>query len=508
MIERGQLKPLQLRLFLLLFSMSGILLLGELCTSQPLSAPTLVAKEDSNSQPTHAFNLASASLLNPSTSPSLLPSLISQSSSPSWAIAVGKRIVSLRENVPILDRVVLVPDEATFLAAIQDWSLEGRYPILIEDEKYAPLFLKRFQPGEVIRLPSVKTPLPTGKQRQELMTQVVAKAWNATDEASLKAQWQKLDWQPPGVVITSSQDPAWLAAVALAADRGQPLAFIEGDFGSPNDSLSPVQWQQLKTQVQQAVANTGHSYLNLGDTIDTVTISRQLAVKYSPGEGSLVQLAVTDGLARLETGDRWAVVGWIYGSPARSVYQAMSSIFLNTETAFLYDSYQKTTPWSAYQLNSVADSLKNLGIEVQITQQPEANLQGWRKVTANGIDADLMFINSSGGAKNFNVGGQDATVSDIPKLNRPAAIHFIHSFSATTPGDPETVAGRWLDNGAHAYVGSVHEPYLSAFMPPNLIMQQLLESVPFLIASRHLDSPVWKITTIGDPLMIMTPPKQ
>jgi hypothetical protein len=51
-----------------------------------------------------------------------------------------------------VDRVVLVPDEATFLQAISEWSLQGRWPILIEDDTYTPMFLRRFQAAEVIRL--------------------------------------------------------------------------------------------------------------------------------------------------------------------------------------------------------------------------------------------------------------------------------------------------------------------------------------------------------------------
>jgi len=43
-----------------------------------------------------------------------------------------------------IDRIVLVPDQATFLAAIEHWSLKGRWPILIEDEQYTPMFIRRF----------------------------------------------------------------------------------------------------------------------------------------------------------------------------------------------------------------------------------------------------------------------------------------------------------------------------------------------------------------------------
>lgn len=425
-----------------------------------------------------------------------------------WYVQSGLRIATLREKVPTVDRVVLVPDEATFLKAIEEWSLEGRWPILIEDERYAPMFVRRFQPAEIIRLPAVKTPLPKGNKLRKAMQQAVAKAWNVRDSDFLRGKWEDLGWEPPGVAITSVSDPAWPAAVALAADRGQPLVFLEGDFGKPNDTLYLEDWWNLKAEVERVVENTGYAYSNLGDPIDTVTIVRQMAVKYQSPRRRNEQLSVTDGLARQENGERWAVVGWIFGSPARAVYQAMCAIFLDPKTVMLYDGYPKSGTWQKYQMNSVARQLRQFGMNVQLVQRPEAGVEKWRSLATQEWEFDLIFVNSSGSPETFNVAGGDAFVSDIPNLNFPAAMHFIHSWSATAPDNPDTVGGRWLANGVYLYVGSVHEPYLRAFVPPQLIVNRLLDSTPFLIAARQLDLPPWKITTIGDPLMIISQPRQ
>jgi len=77
-----------------------------------------------------------------------------------WPTRTGLRIANLRANIPTIDRIVLVPNEATFLAAVEQWSIKGRWPILIEDAQYTPMFMRRFHPTQVIRLPSVTTPLP------------------------------------------------------------------------------------------------------------------------------------------------------------------------------------------------------------------------------------------------------------------------------------------------------------------------------------------------------------
>jgi len=424
-----------------------------------------------------------------------------------WPVQTGLRVNILRDNIPIVNRIVLVPDEATFLAAIQKWNLKGHWPILLEDNKYTPMFIKRFQAAEIVRLPSIKQQLPKGQKLQQLMLNASAAAWNATNTQTLKAKWTELGWEPPGVVITSENDPARIAAVALAADRGQPLVFLEGNFGKPNDTLNQQQWQTLQTAVTTAVESTGYFYSQLGDVIDTITIVRQLAVKYQSPEKPEEQLAVTDGLGRHPNGERWAAAGWIYGSSVRSIYQVMCSIFLDSQTAMLYDSYPKEGSWEKYEMNSAASGLKTLGFDVKLVEKPESSLQKWRTLASKEWEFDLILMNSKGYQKSFQVGNGDALVEDLPKLKFPAAVHMIHSWSAAAPDDKNTVAGRWLENGAYAYVGSVNEPFLSAFIPPKLMVDRLLRSAPFLIAARQLESPPWKIATLGDPLMSIGKPK-
>lgn len=370
------------------------------------------------------------------------------------------------------------------------------------------MFRDRFQPQEVIRLPAVNTALPTDEALRQAMQNAVASAWNARDKDSLKQQWETLGWEPPGVVITAATDPAWPAAVALASDRGQPLVFLPGNFGEVNDSISAPIWQGLKAEIKRGVRATGYPYSGLGDAVDTVTVVRELAVKYQSPTNERVDLAVTDGLGRHESGDRWAVVGWIYGSTERGLYQAMSAIFLTPETALLYDSYPPEEPWSEYEMNSAGSGLKKMGITATVVQRPEANLDRWRKFQNMGLNYDIIWVNSKGMKDGFAVGKGNASVEDIPPLKYPAMMHFLHSWSATTPGDRDTVGGRWLSSGAYLYVGSVHEPYLSAFIPPRIMLRRLQRTTPFLIAARQLESEPWKVTTIGDPLAIISPPRR
>jgi len=142
----------------------------------------------------------------------------------------GLRIANLRDKIPTIDRIVLVPDQATFLAAIEHWSLEGRWPILIEDEQYTPMFIRRFHPDQVIRLPSVATPLPKGEEFKSACKEL--QRGMESSKGITTQTWKRLGWRPPGVVVTRVDDPAWPAAIALATDR-QTSAFLDADFGSP-----------------------------------------------------------------------------------------------------------------------------------------------------------------------------------------------------------------------------------------------------------------------------------
>ena len=416
-----------------------------------------------------------------------------------WQQQLGNKILTLRRTIPTAKLVVLVPDQATFLVAIQQWNLKRRYPILLEDDQYTPLFLSRFQPQEVIRLSSVNQ--EDSPKIKTVMKEAIAAAWES-EEKTLKQTWQQLGWKPPGVVITSVDDPASLAAVALAADRGQPLLFLEGYFGKVNQTLPSRGWKYLDREVNELVKSTGYDYETLGDTIDTITIVRTLPVKYkSPTNQQL--LAVTDGLGRNQNGKRYAIVGWIYGSPERSVYQAMCAIFLEAKTALLYDSYPQTPSWENYHLEEAKKLLEAKRLKVELIDKQNASLETWKKITSQSWDYDLVFINSRGGKANFAVGDGDATVQDIPNLNVPTIMQMIHSFSATTPDDNSTIAGRWLNQGVYAYIGSVDEPYVTGFVPPKYVVIRLVSNVPFLVSSRYVDTPTWKITTIGDPLMLI-----
>jgi len=213
---------------------------------------------------------------------------------------------------------------------------------------------------------------------------------------------------------------------------------------------------------------------------------------------------VDDFLARTPDGrSRWAFTGRLLGNPAESLYRAMCSLFLSPRSALLFNTYdEKDRSWATYSMRTAARQLIKIA-PVTHRSGDMVSLKGWHQVLGSVNPFGLMLINTHGSPFQFGLGGDTGVPGDIPP-SVPTAIHIIHSFSATDPNDPNTVAGRWLANGAFIYYGSMQEPYLSAFRPPDLISRLIENEVPLGAAFRRMPlepfGQPWKLVYLGDPL--------
>jgi len=73
------------------------------------------------------------------------------------AMRLGARAAHVQRNLPVLNQVVLVPDEATYLDEISRWSPRARWPVLFDREPLASQFIRRFNPEKIWRREPVKT---------------------------------------------------------------------------------------------------------------------------------------------------------------------------------------------------------------------------------------------------------------------------------------------------------------------------------------------------------------
>lgn len=442
-----------------------------------------------------------------------------------WATKIGLRSLQVEMTFPLLNRVVLVPDEATYADELAKWSPSGRWPVLFEDDFLAPMFIRRFQPARIIVRESVGALPGKIQERREQLEVIVKSAWGGSEKSqSLMSLFQQQGFVPPGVVIASTEDPAWTAAVALAAGRGQPLLWLDDDYGLPGAALNEIRGFALKNQIEEAITELGLVYAGLGEGIETITLCRSLAGRVQlklpedqtlpvPEQYRSGPYAITDFLGRNQDWKRDAFTGWIFGDEKRCAYVAMCSLFLQRHSFDLFNSYDPNGARKPYAMGPVAEILTQRGYEVRHREASKFKRSDWAQLLTTGFSCDVLMMNSHGGGSNFHLSDGSAQVLDVPLHNLPVAVHLIHSWSMVNPADSAVVSGRWLDHGAYAFVGAMHEPLLYAFMTPTTLGERFYGMVPLLIAARWWDtdgmfSRPWRVNTFGDPLMLCNSPQE
>lgn len=432
-------------------------------------------------------------------------------------IRLGARSRSVQQKLAVLPITVIVRDRASYVEAIGAWSIDARWPVLIDDgsalsAEHIARFNRAFKPLKTVRFRAAH-PDDAWDAEPGAVEAAAARAWgvipNPTDAAAtaraLRARWAELEFAPPGVVVANAGDPAWTAALALAAGRGQPIIWIAAPKPSLHAPMSESVFDGLDQTIRAALDGLGYPYQQAGDVIDAVTLCTAIGQTITHGTEAL---ALTDRLGRSgwEAGPRWAYCGQIFGGPAAATYQAMSALFLDPRSAWLFDGYPDEPGWRDYDLTAAADIFRKINFTATVLDTPEQSLAAWQRATEKGVDAGVIFVNTKGNADFFDLAPGTARSGDVPFLNQPAVVHFVHSYSAAAPAARTTIGGRWLERGAFAYYGSTSEPTLAAFVASKTVAVRMASGAAWGAAPRYDDGQAWKLTVIGDPLFTLGPP--
>lgn len=484
------------------------------------------------------------------------------------AAELGLHVRATTYARPAWSTVVVVPDVRSFAAALSLWRAEGIFPVLLDDGTYTAQehimrFVRGTGAGEVVRWTAPATfAWPAKGEQQGLLLRRIAEmagassehipvdllVKGASDEAINDAMTKVLrpaketsaalyqaraQLRRTGVVLTSMEDTAWPGALALAAGHTQPLRFVAKPRG--NDSSGQLSLAEARAMQADMIKASPPGMWDVAAGVGgapaqqlAITLAINMPVRVILTEGELAQLrmppsmnvkageamAMSDVLSRrLEAGkgqwERFTVVGQVMGTSSGSAYAAMCAIFLpgRTDSAWLFDSYEAKAPFTAYSCESAASTLRQNKWQTKVNGPRDRSLEQWRMQLDLAIKAGLVLMNSSGMPQSFDLQGGLGVPGDVPILGVPAAVHMIHSWSANNPLNRWTVGGRWLDRGAYAYIGSVHEPYLAAFVPTPMLANRLLLSMPLALAARVDDLPMWRINALGDPLISFGPGK-
>ncbi len=456
------------------------------------------------------------------------------------AATTWKRRTALDRRV--VDQVCLVPDSDAFLQALAAWDEQSYFPILIDEPSRVLPFVRAFRPARVIRYAG-----RGGRPRDAASTWhravlAVARAWGpewtATDAgdgppaSGIDAVVpSRRGVTAPGVVLSAPGASMLAGAAALAAGRFQPLIRIDAPTSPASSSdRAPREWSYSTVPdligawgfahaIEMRIAAIVPRHDQFGDDCDFITVAGDWPYRYrAPAERGMGEYAFDDIVGRVVDRDepggwlertkrRWAFTGRLMGDPAASVAHAMGALFLQPDTALLWDTYDHTSPIkSGYDMTEAAARIgRLLGGPGRVVHRAgtEASLPHWQAALEPPRRAGLVFLNSTGGPDDFTIAGGPGRPADLPS-GTPCAVATIHSFSAADPRDPATIAGRWLDQGAYVYFGSMNEPYLLAFRRPRLVAELLENGVPFGAALRQGENEVlghpWRLVYLGDPL--------
>lgn len=432
------------------------------------------------------------------------------------SLKLGVRAEMVRRQTPVAPVLVIVQDGPSYVAALSRWSLSARFPVLIDDgtfqtREHIARFARAFKPERVLRWSSGAAGGWVADEAQAMS--VIGRAWGPDpkpeagfDAAGVAAQWARVQFVPPGIVAAAKDDPAWVAGLALAAFRGQPM-FWTTSSRKLDAAMTGIEAMRLDEELQKFAAASGRTWKSLGDDIDAVTLA--MAVPQKVQEGSQL-VATTDRIGRASAtaagAERWAWCGQIFGTHALASYRAMCSLFLQPSAAWLADGYPDKPGWSDFDATKAAEVVRAGGLTATVLDTPRGGERDWRASAAAPLDAGLVFVNSKGNKDFFDLQSGQGLLGDVPILRVPTMVHFVHSFSAQFVGGRDTIAARWLDRGAYAYLGSIDEPFLNAFVPTPQVAARVLLGMPWGAAVRHDSAPVWKLTVIGDPLTTFGPP--
>lgn len=390
----------------------------------------------------------------------------------------------------VVDAVCLVPDVASFLAAIQRWGDGPMFPVLIEDGWWAPMFIRAFEPARVVRW---SKPDNGGNAGQS----------DALGDL-LKAHERRLDRRPdnapapPGLVVIDPEHPHAPAAAALTLGRRQRTLVHE-----------PPDAEQLRDE--QAINRLNRKLMRYAQQQGLLSARSWFAITLAGDYPIRVRIdnqphALDDLIGRDANGVRHAVVGRLHGSPEAAIYRAMASLFLQPRRALLVDDYaNRGKPiFQAYQFDEAAAILER---QMQVRRlTDDASAASLLRLRREAEPFGMIWVNSSGGARGFGLRGRGGRPDDL-QVGYPAAFYMVHSFSAANINSPDTIAGRALHNGAYWFFGSTHEPYLHAFVRPTGLAVKAAAGTPLAFAARHtpghpMHKP-WKLIVVGDPLFTL-----
>lgn len=432
------------------------------------------------------------------------------------------------------ERVVyVVPDLGTYLYAISLWDKDIQFPVFLRGSRFLDIFLRGYPGAKLKELERKRM----GKITEALAYRALYAAWGpeTLDDAPPKVTRQELTARlkalgvvPQGIVVANVSDAEFPGGFALAAGHRQPLAFYKSPakrshiLNYRDNSAREATKEKIRKDVLDLVKEWGYHYEGLGEGIDYITLAVNMPHTYRVEQPETEQkfnpgLSMTDAIGRLTPsglveadipgGPRrgepavYAYCGQlIEAAPEMALFQAMSSLFAETDKALYFHRWAGRLKFEGVKGYQVLRT-KVHTITRDERGDPRPTLKEWHRLTDGGHGFDFIHVAAAGGTHKWF----DGTVEDIPE-GGPCAVFFAQSGSTANPALTDTLAGRWLLNGAYVYYGAASEPYAAAFNTAQTVARTLAAGGTYGEAFQRKDTlppqfrKPWRLVYVGDPL--------
>ncbi len=432
------------------------------------------------------------------------------------SILSGK-FTSLRSawgNRKAFDVVVLVEDWQSYAAALGAWTEKIYFPVLFKDDHFAPKFIEKFKPANVISIAFGQN-TDAGLSAQEVRS-VIASSWQDEPwkpdnrrqgaQALAKERLRKIKTAASGVVFWDGRSSTIAGGLALAAGRFQGLEIIEGP--QPNEIRSENSQKRVSRMGANRIAQNIRTGLRRWPSLGrghwrAVTLAVDWPVlSGAPNRNGLI--ALDDLLGRSEDSVRVASVGRLIGGRIGSAYQAMCSLFLKVDQGLTVDALPKVN-LQAIMFETLSSTLQK---QISLTHllNGSATLKAFMDATSPWNSKELIFLAAAGADSSWSLSGTLATSEELP-VGSPYLLRMIHPAFARSALSSDSLVNRALWGGAFWIQGAVSDPYRSAFQNTAYLGPLLSKGVSLGAAcvrptGQRFSWP-WRIVNFGDPLFCL-----
>ena len=420
--------------------------------------------------------------------------------------------------------------------AIASWKLRRgvRYPVLINDGSWPAHGHRPIRSGvqaatgrPLVRARGRRSPRMAGRcrgssraprtHRRPALARRRAPPTNRSPQSIVRPR-AKLKFVPPGVVVTTRRPR--MARGPRAGRRARAAAGLCNRPGRCQRLHEHRRRRSARERLQAIAEATGRSWSGLGDDLDSITLCLNCSAKVfwarGPGRHVLAHRSDRSQGRRWRGSPRPTALGMGGASPRQRVALGLRRDVvalsrdrvrlalrrLRLDHALVHVRHDRGRDRAREGRGPHRRGRRRQPLDLRLAPPRRRHAQAPMGPAAASMP---VWCSSTPAAT------PTTSTSSPARASRPMprSSDAPRSCTSCTPGRPRRPAtwtpspARGSQRGAYAYVGSVHEPFLQAFVPSPKLAMRLAAGLPLGAAARLDDGEPWKISILGDPLITL-----